>query len=177
MSFITKITFYPKIAFRYLSSLLLRFIVNILNFFTNIGLIIIGFLLGLSLLTYNKFDQSINTSSDEVSTNLISLPGSYISDLLIQTAGIASLLVPLAFILLGFFAITKRAPKAWKSIFLFLISIFCLSLSVELIAKNGGIIGYFLNSQLIKIAEIINIEISEYLIAIFTLIFFIFSIF
>ncbi|MED5437197.1 MAG: DNA translocase FtsK, partial [Pseudomonadota bacterium] len=34
-----------------------------------------------------------------------------------------------------------------------------------------------LNSQLIKIAEIINIEISEYLIAIFTLIFFIFSIF
>ena len=177
MSFITKITFYPKIAFRYLSSLLLRFIVNILNFFTNIGLIIIGFLLGLSLLTYNKFDQSINTSSDEVSTNLISLPGSYISDLLIQTAGIASLLVPLAFILLGFFAITKRAPKAWKSIFLFLISIFCLSLSVELIAKNGGIIGYFLNSQLIKIAEIINIEISEYLIAIFTLIFFMFSIF
>ncbi|MEC7380796.1 MAG: DNA translocase FtsK 4TM domain-containing protein [Pseudomonadota bacterium] len=177
MSFITKITFYPKIAFRYLSSLLLRLIVNILNFFTNIGLIIIGFLLGLSLLTYNKFDQSINTSSDEVSTNLISLPGSYISDLLIQTAGIASLLVPLAFILLGFFAITKRAPKAWKSIFLFLISIFCLSLSVELIAKNGGIIGYFLNSQLIKIAEIINIEISEYLIAIFTLIFFIFSIF
>ncbi|MEC9392359.1 MAG: DNA translocase FtsK 4TM domain-containing protein [Pseudomonadota bacterium] len=177
MSFITKITFYPKIAFRYLSSLLLRFIVNILNFFTNIGLIIIGFLLGLSLLTYNKFDQSINTSSEEVSTNLISLPGSYISDLLIQTAGIASLLVPLAFILLGFFAITKRAPKAWKSIFLFLISIFCLSLSVELIAKNGGIIGYFLNSQLIKIAEIINIEISEYLIAIFTLIFFIFSIF
>ena len=176
MSFITKITFYPKIAFRYLSSLLLRFIINVFNFFTNIGLIIIGFLLGLSLLTYDKFDQSINTSSDEVSTNLISLPGSYISDLLIQTVGISSLLIPLAFILLGFFAITKRAPKAWKSTFLFIISIFCLSLSVELIAKNGGIVGYFLNSQLIKMGEILNIEISEYFIIIFTLTFFIFSI-
>ena len=177
MSFITKITFYPKIAFRYLSSLLLRFIVNIFNFFTNIGLIIIGFLLGLSLLTYNKFDQSINTSSDEVSTNLISLPGSYISDLLIQTAGIASLLVPIAFILLGLFAITKRAPKVWKSIFLFLISIFCLSLSVELIAQNGGFIGYLLNGQILKIGEILNFEISEYFISVFSLIFFIFSIF
>tara|TARA_B100001996_G_scaffold234340_1_gene180913 strand:- start:626 stop:2830 length:2205 start_codon:yes stop_codon:yes gene_type:complete len=176
MSFITKITFYPKIAFRYLSSLLLRFIINVFKFFTNIGLIIIGFLLGLSLLTYDKFDQSINTSSDEVSTNLISLPGSYISDLLIQTVGISSLLIPLAFILLGFFAITKRAPKAWKSTFLFIISIFCLSLSVELIAKNGGIVGYFLNSQLIKMGEILNIEISEYFIIIFTLTFFIFSI-
>jgi len=176
MSFITKITFYPKIAFRYLSSLLLSFIISVFNFFTNIGLIIIGFSLGLSLLTYNKFDQSINTSSDEVSTNLISLPGSYISDLLIQTAGIASLLVPLAFILLGFFAITKRAPKAWKSTFLFLMCIFCLSLSVELIAQNGGIVGYFLNAQIIKMGEIINFEISEYSIAVFTLIFFIFSI-
>ena len=176
MSFITKITFYPKIAFRYLSSLLLGFIIKVLNFFTNIGLIIIGFLLGLSLLTYNKFDQSINTSSDEVSTNLLSLPGSYISDFLIQSAGIASLLVPLAFILLGFFAITKRAPKAWKSMFLFLISIFCLSLSVELIAQNGGIIGYFLNSQIIKIGEILNIEVSGYFVSVFTLIFFIFSI-
>ena len=176
MSFITKITFYPKIAFRYLSSLLLSFIISVFNFFTNIGLIIIGFSLGLSLLTYNKFDQSINTSSDEVSTNLISLPGSYISDLLIQTAGIASLLVPLAFILLGFFAITKRAPKAWKSTFLFLICIFCLSLSVELIAQNGGIVGYFLNAQIIKMGEIIHFEISEYSIAVFTLIFFIFSI-
>jgi len=177
MSFITKITFYPKIAFRYLSSLLLRFIINVFNFFTNIGLIIIGFLLGLSLLTYNKFDQSINTSSDEVSTNLISLPGSYISDLLIQTAGIASLLVPIAFILLGLFAITKRAPKVWKSTFLFLISIFCLSLSVELIAQNGGFIGYLLNGQILKIGEILNFEISEYFISVFSLIFFIFSIF
>ena len=176
MSFIKKITFYPKIAFRYLSSFLLRFIINVFNFFTNIGLIIIGFLLGLSLLTYNKFDQSINTSSDEVSTNLISLPGSYISDLLIQTAGIASLLVPIAFILLGLFAITKRAPKVWKSIFLFLISIFCLSLSVELIAQNGGFIGYLLNGQILKIGEILNFEISEYFIAVFTLIFFIFSV-
>tara|TARA_B100001250_G_scaffold398515_1_gene406808 strand:+ start:3766 stop:5973 length:2208 start_codon:yes stop_codon:yes gene_type:complete len=177
MSFITKITFYPKIAFRYLSSLLLRFIINVFNFFTNIGLIIIGFLLGLSLLTYNKFDQSINTSSDEVSTNLISLPGSYISDLLIQTAGIASLLVPIAFILLGLFAITKRAPKVWKSTLLFLISIFCLSLSVELIAQNGGFIGYLLNGQILKIGEILNFEISEYFISVFSLIFFIFSIF
>jgi len=176
MSFISKITFYPKIAFRHLFSLLLRLIINVFNFFTNVGLIIIGILLALSLLTYNKFDQSINTSSDDISTNLISLPGSYISDLLIQVVGVASLLVPLALILLGFFAIAKRAPKIWKSTLLLLLSVFCLSLSVELITQNGGIIGYLLNSQIIKIGEILNFEITKYFITINILISFISSI-
>ena len=69
MSFVSKITFYPKIAFRYIYRVLLKVFFTLLNFLTNIGLVIIGFFLGISILSYNKFDQSLNTSSDEISTS------------------------------------------------------------------------------------------------------------
>ena len=45
---------------------------------------IIGVLITISILSYNKFDPSLNTSSDDLSNNLISYPGSYAADLLIQ---------------------------------------------------------------------------------------------
>ena len=99
MSIISKITFYPKIALRYLYELLIRGLKFLLNFLTNIGLMIIGVLITISILSYNKFDPSLNTSSDDLSNNLISYPGSYAADLLMQTFGFASILISVGIII------------------------------------------------------------------------------
>ena len=69
----------------------------LINFLTNIGLMIIGVLITISILSYNKFDPSLNTSSDDLSNNLISYPGSYAADLLIQAFGFASILISIRF--------------------------------------------------------------------------------
>ena len=57
MSVISKITFYPKIALRYFYELIIKFVKFLLIFLANIGLIIIGILISISLLSYSKFDQ------------------------------------------------------------------------------------------------------------------------
>ena len=111
MSIVSKITFYPRIALRYLYELLIRGLKFLLNFLTNIGLIIIGILITISILSYNKFDPSLNTSSDDLSNNLISYPGSYAADLLIQAFGFASILISIGLIIFGFFSLTKRSQK------------------------------------------------------------------
>ena len=162
MSFLSKITFYPKIAFRYIYKFFLKIFFTLLNFFTNLGMVIIGVLLGFSILSYNKFDQSMNASSDEVSTNVMNLPGSYISDLLIQIFGISSILIPIALILSGLFAIFKRSKISWKTILIFLLSLLILSLPTHLISQSGGIIGFIFHNQLILLSKIFSVELTEY---------------
>ncbi|MEC7831145.1 MAG: DNA translocase FtsK 4TM domain-containing protein [Pseudomonadota bacterium] len=125
-------------------------------------MVIIGVLLGFSILSYNKFDQSMNASSDEVSTNVMNLPGSYISDLLIQIFGISSILIPIALILSGLFAIFKRSKISWKTILIFLLSLLILSLPTHLISQSGGIIGFIFHNQLILLSKIFSVELTEY---------------
>ena len=151
-------------ALRYLYELLIRvlkFLINILkhshlsthssliNFLKNIGLMIIGVLITISILSYNKFDPSLNTSSDDLSNNLISYPGSYAADLLIQAFGFASILISIGLIIYGFFSLTKRSQKPFKVIVLLFICVITLSFSGHIISENGGVFGYLLNNQLI----------------------------
>ena len=162
MSIVSKITFYPRIALRYLYELLIRGLKFLLNFLTNIGLMIIGILITISILSYNKFDPSLNTSSDDLSNNLISYPGSYAADLLIQAFGFASILISIGLIVFGFFSLTKRSQKPFKVILLLFLCVITLSFSVHIISENGGVFGYLLNNQLIYLSNLIDIEISNY---------------
>ncbi|MFL2816059.1 MAG: DNA translocase FtsK 4TM domain-containing protein [Alphaproteobacteria bacterium] len=162
MSIVSKITFYPRIALRYLYELLIRGLKFLLNFLTNIGLMIIGILITISILSYNKFDPSLNTSSDDLSNNLISYPGSYAADLLIQAFGFASILISIGLIVFGFFSLTKRSQKPFKVILLLFLCVITLSFSGHIISENGGVFGYFLNNQLIYLSNLIDIEISNY---------------
>ena len=162
MSIVSKITFYPRIALRYLYELLIRGLKFLLNFLTNIGLIIIGILITISILSYNKFDPSLNTSSDDLSNNLISYPGSYAADLLIQAFGFASILISIGLIVFGFFSLTKRSQKPFKVILLLFLCVITLSFSGHIISENGGVFGYLLNNQLIYLSNLIDIEISNY---------------
>ncbi|MFL2819996.1 MAG: DNA translocase FtsK 4TM domain-containing protein [Alphaproteobacteria bacterium] len=162
MSIVSKITFYPRIALRYLYELLIRGLKFLLNFLTNIGLMIIGILITISILSYNKFDPSLNTSSDDLSKNLISYPGSYAADLLIQAFGFASILISIGLIVFGFFSLTKRSQKPFKVILLLFLCVITLSFSGHIISENGGVFGYLLNNQLIYLSNLIDIEISNY---------------
>ena len=162
MSIVSKITFYPKIALRYLYELLIRGLKFLMTFLTNIGLMIIGTLITISILSYNKFDPSLNTSSDDLSNNLISYPGSYAADILIQTFGFASILISIGLIIFGFFSLTKRSQKPSKMILLLFLCVITLSFSGHIISENGGIFGHLLNNQLIYLGNLIEIEISNY---------------
>ena len=162
MSIVSKITFYPRMALRYLYELLIRVLKFLINFLTNIGLMIIGVLITISILSYNKFDPSLNTSSDDLSNNLISYPGSYAADLLIQTFGFASILISIGLIIYGFFSLTKRSQKPFKVIVLLFICVITLSFSGHIISENGGVFGYLLNNQLIYLGNLIEVEISNY---------------
>ena len=162
MSIVSKITFYPKIALRYLYELLIRGLKFLMTFLTNIGLMIIGTLITISILSYNKFDPSLNTSSDDLSNNLISYPGSYAADILIQTFGFASILISIGLIIFGFFSLTKRSQKPSKVILLLFLCVITLSFSGHIISENGGIFGHLLNNQLIYLGNLIEIEISNY---------------
>ena len=143
MSVISKITFYPKIALRYFYELIIKFVKFFINFLANIGLIIIGILISISLLSYSKFDPSLNTSSDDLANNLVSSPGSYTSDLLIQTFGFSSIIIPISLIIFGFFSLTNRSQKAIKVISLLFLCIVTLSFTSHMISESGGVFGFF----------------------------------
>ena len=162
MSIVSKITFYPRMALRYLYELLIRVLKFLINFLTNIGLMIIGVLITISILSYNKFDPSLNTSSDDLSNNLISYPGSYAADLLIQAFGFASILISIGLIIYGFFSLTKRSQKPFKVIEHLFICLITLSFSGHIISENGVVFGYLLNNQLIYLGNLIEVEITNY---------------
>jgi len=149
-------------ALRYLYELLIRVLKFLLNFLTNIGLMIIGILITISIMSYNKFDPSLNTSSDDLSNNLISYPGSYAADLLIQAFGLASILISIGLIIFGFFSLTNRSQKAFKVISLLFFCVIALSFSSHIISESGGVVGHLLNNQLIYLGNLIEVDISNY---------------
>ncbi len=60
-----------------------------------------GVVLLLALFTYSPGDPSLNHATGRAPHNLVGLPGAYISDLLLQTFGLAIILVPVALITWG----------------------------------------------------------------------------
>ena len=174
MSVMSKITFYPKIALRYFYELIIKFLKVLINFLKNIGLIIIGILISISLISYNKFDLSLNTSSDDLANNLIGTPGSYTSDLLVQTFGFSSIIIPISLVMIGFFSLVDRSQKIIKVITLLFLCIITLSFTNHMISESGGLIGFLINSQLVTLANFLEIELSNHikniLIAIFAVI-------
>ena len=60
-----------------------------------------GLVLMMALFTYSPGDPSLNHATARAPHNLLGLPGAYISDLLLQTFGLAIILAPVAFITWG----------------------------------------------------------------------------
>jgi DNA segregation ATPase FtsK/SpoIIIE, S-DNA-T family len=70
-----------------------------MNLFLGLVLVLVSLLLFLSLVTYHPTDPSLNTASGEVLPsaihNWIGLSGAWLSDLMLQTLGLSSFLLPL----------------------------------------------------------------------------------
>ena len=66
-----------------------------------VGVAAAGVALLLSLFTYTPGDPSLNHATGSAPHNIVGLPGAYISDLLLQTFGLAIVLVPVALITWG----------------------------------------------------------------------------
>src|SRR5258708_4392316 len=60
-----------------------------------------GVVLLLALFTYSPGDPSLNHATGRAPHNIVGVPGAYISDLLLQTFGLAIILVPVALITWG----------------------------------------------------------------------------
>jgi S-DNA-T family DNA segregation ATPase FtsK/SpoIIIE len=62
---------------------------------------IIGVMMLMAIFTFNAADPSLNHATGVAPANLMGLPGAYLSDLLLQTFGLAIVLVPVALITWG----------------------------------------------------------------------------
>src|SRR5882724_12161990 len=61
-----------------------------------VGIAVAGVLLLMSIFTFSNGDPSLNHATGTPPNNLMGMPGAYISDLLLQTFGLAIVLVPVA---------------------------------------------------------------------------------
>src|SRR5215475_7938568 len=66
-----------------------------------VGVAAAGVILLLALFTYNPADPSLNHATGGAPHNILALPGAYTADLLLQTFGLAIVLVPVALITWG----------------------------------------------------------------------------
>jgi S-DNA-T family DNA segregation ATPase FtsK/SpoIIIE len=66
-----------------------------------VSIAVAGVLLLISIFTFSNADPSLNHATGVAPNNLMGLPGAYISDLLLQTFGLAIVLVPVALITWG----------------------------------------------------------------------------
>ena len=57
-----------------------------------------GVVLLLALFTFDANDPSLNHATARAPHNMLGIPGAYVSDLLLQTVGLAIILVPVALI-------------------------------------------------------------------------------
>ena len=138
-----------------------------LNFTINrlieiIGIIIFGFgiLLLLSILSYTPDDPNFIFPNNSEIQNLLGFQGSYTADLLFQSIGLVSYLIPITFILSGLIiSKTKKFVFLIESTFYIIIysffgalffSFYYLDAFSLYINGNGGFVGEYLNSTLLN---------------------------
>ena len=102
-----------------------------------IGLFIItlGALIVIALLSYDSGDPSGNTATNAVHTkNLLSFPGAWTSDMLLQSLGFASVLLPLTLIVWGQqIARFKTWTVWWGQFLMLLLGVLCLATALAVI--------------------------------------------
>ena len=100
------------------------------NIFLGMVALLVSALLLLALATYHASDPSLNTATDPITPhavhNWIGLFGAYLSDLLLQSVGIAAFLLPLWLAAIGWTWMRSRSsgPAALRSIGILLAMIF-----------------------------------------------------
>jgi S-DNA-T family DNA segregation ATPase FtsK/SpoIIIE len=116
--------------------------------------VLLGLVVIISLISANRWDQSLNSSGTELN-NLLGSFGSILSDIMLQAIGYASYLFPLILFAFGFRKITGREFKQGKIVFatsfIFLVisasSLFTLAFG----GHSGGVVGINTTDITVKI--------------------------
>ena len=135
---------------------ILRRLIEILG----LVVLILGFLLFISLITYSPQDPNFIFPENTQIKNLLGYQGSYVSDLFFQSIGLIAFLIPITLIFTGYNVFKK------KDVFLFIENLFYVlicSISGSLffnyfyletfnlyINGNGGFVGNYLNQKFIN---------------------------
>ncbi|WP_370156735.1 DNA translocase FtsK 4TM domain-containing protein [Ferrovibrio sp.] len=141
----------------------------------------LGFLLALALATFDPADPNFNHATPLKPQNWLGLPGAYLSDVLLQTLGLAAWLLVLLLASWGFRVVSHRGlPRWWLNVALvpvalLLFASFAAALplpgSWSLRTGLGGILGdFFLYQQMLPAAVGIGLPLSAVLPGAFCLI-------
>ncbi len=162
------------------------FTINRIVELLGILLVILSFFLLVSLLSYSPDDPNFIFPESREIENLFGKQGSYTSDLLFQSLGLISLLIPLTLFFTGInIFINKKSLILIENLFFIVVysvfgslyfSIFYFDSFWLAINGNGGYVGNFLKeSFLLSIAQI-NLDISFYFFIIIIITLFLFSV-
>ena len=166
---------------------------NTLSFITNrfieiigMGIVIIGILLFIALLSYSPEDPNFIFPENTDIKNILGFRGSFISDLFFQSFGFIALIIPFSFIFTGiniFF--NKKILLIIESLFYTILyslfgSLFFVYFYTDAfklyINGNGGFVGQYLNSTFLNDLINLNTQISFFLLIIIVLILFLISV-
>ena len=166
---------------------------NAINFSTNrvieifgMTILVAGFLLLISLITFSPDDPNFIFPSDTEIKNILGFRGSFTSDIFFQSFGMIALLIPFSLILSGINIIMN------KKIFLIIESFFYTVLYSLLgslffsyfypaafklyINGNGGFVGKYLDTTFLNSLINLNSHISYYILTSLILLFFLISV-
>ena len=165
MSILKKIISFPSKVFFKLRGFLYRIFFGIMNLVLGISLMAIGALGLIAIISYNALDKSLNTISDAPPENILGIPGSYASDIMVQFFGILSIVVPATFVIFGFYKIIKKLKSPWIKLVLILVGLFFLSSLFEKLYEAGGVLGSLalneIESIIYKISLGVNVNLLE----------------
>ena len=165
MSILKKIISFPSKVFFKLRGFLYRIFFGTMNLVLGISLMAIGALGLISIISYNALDKSLNTISDAPPENILGIPGSYASDIMVQFFGILSIVVPATFVIFGFYKIIKKLKAPWIKLVLILVGLFFLSSLFEKLYEAGGVLGSLalneIESIIYKISLGVNVNLLE----------------
>ena len=168
------------------ANLILNFIIKRLIEIIGISISFLGILILLSLISYSPNDPNFIFPENTEINNFIGFKGSYTSDLLFQSVGQISYLIPITFIFTG---ISIIKSKDFFLIFenTFYIIIYCLFGTLFFtyfyedsftlyINGNGGFVGKYLNEIFVNNILNLNQDFIYYLLIIITIFIFLISI-
>ena len=143
-----------------------------MNLVLGVSIISIGALGLVSIVTYNSLDKSLNTISDSPPENILGIPGAYASDIMVQFFGILSVMIPIIFIVFGFYKVINKLKTPWIKFIIITFGLFFLSSLFEKIYGAGGLVGSIalgeIEALIYKISLGINTNLLENNIFIYT---------
>ena len=142
---------------------------------TGITLIVAALILAGSLGSYHHSDPSFNTASNAVTQNLLGPFGAHVTDLLLQTLGIATALIPLLLVFWGWQLITKKGVSViWARLLIAIAGILLASIFLTIFDQPeewplqsglGGVSGMVIFSFLAKFLSQFNLGFETSIIA------------